>query len=142
MEPASVAWTVAAAHALHDASRNGEAEIYFRRAVSLDPTVSPIILNILVFSLTEFFLSGYFASSQFGRRFTRPGQIHRSPKCLRKGATIGAQSSADDSQFAPPPQHFKTPKQQEPKSDLNQRVISDFVFIGNSIRKRETGTDT
>ena len=48
MEPASVAWTVAAAHALHDASRNGEAEIYFRRAVSLDPTVSPIILNILV----------------------------------------------------------------------------------------------
>lgn len=39
LDPESVAWTVAAAHALHDARRNGEAEIYFRRAINLAPTV-------------------------------------------------------------------------------------------------------
>ncbi|XP_045032253.1 protein O-mannosyl-transferase TMTC2-like isoform X2 [Daphnia magna] len=37
IEPDSIAWTVAAAHALHDASRNVEAEVYFRRAVALVP---------------------------------------------------------------------------------------------------------
>lgn len=40
IEPDSIAWTVAAAHALHDASRNVEAEVYFRRAVALVPMVS------------------------------------------------------------------------------------------------------
>lgn len=40
MDPNNVAWTVAAAHALHDASRNVEAEVYFRRAVNLFPMVS------------------------------------------------------------------------------------------------------
>ena len=44
MDPNNVRWTVAAAHALHDASRNVEAEIYFRRAVNLFPMVSFIIL--------------------------------------------------------------------------------------------------
>ena len=39
LDPNSLASIVAAGLALHDASRNVEAEIYFRRAVHLDPTV-------------------------------------------------------------------------------------------------------
>lgn len=39
LEPDSVAAVVAAAHALHDARRNLEAEKYFRKAVQLNPNV-------------------------------------------------------------------------------------------------------
>lgn len=39
LEPNSIAAIVAAAHALHDARRNLEAEQYFRKAVQLNPNV-------------------------------------------------------------------------------------------------------
>ena len=39
LEPDSVAAVVAAAHALHDARRNLEAEKYFLKAVQLNPNV-------------------------------------------------------------------------------------------------------
>lgn len=39
MNPASVSLAAAAGHALHDAKRDFEAELLFRRAVSLDPSV-------------------------------------------------------------------------------------------------------
>lgn len=39
MDPESLAMTVALAHALHDANRDIEAEVYYRQAVRLNPTV-------------------------------------------------------------------------------------------------------
>jgi len=37
--PDSIPYAISAAHALHEAHRNPEAELYFRRAANLDPKV-------------------------------------------------------------------------------------------------------
>ena len=42
INPTSVSLAAAAGHALHDARRDVEAELLFRRAVSLDPSVSQL----------------------------------------------------------------------------------------------------